>query len=481
MKKLVSLSILLFVLIFSVSALSAQESEEYYSVVLNNSKQVKQFKQDLKDTGAEVVYEVPELGYYQVKGTPSQVKDLNQLNSVAAASPSLEWELEKTEKVKMSQQEIDAQLEAADPGQAAMWPLQWDVQRITENGKSYDVHTGSHDTVVAVLDTGINLQHPDLAPNIVEGSKNFVPAGGFRGTEPWETGDVSQVQDLHGHGSHVSGHIAGNGNMLGVGPDLGLRAYRVFGLGSAETPWILSAMVQAADDGSDVLSMSLGGFDYLGQVFEKNPETGKWENAGNNSADMVAYKRALKYVESKGAVVVTSAGNDGLDARNNKQVVEFINESLGENVQLRGTAKIAPADYAGIINVSATGPNDQLAVYSNYGAGFVDLATVGGDTRLYDQYEAEGRLDEYLANNMHYNEFTMSADSEGSGYYFSVGTSMATPKTSAVAALIIDQHNGELKPNQVKKILFKKGVEKVKGNEKKKFGNGHLNAFEAVR
>lgn len=269
--------------------------------------------------------------------------------------------------------------------------------------------------------------------------------------------------------------------MLGVGPDLGLRAYRVFGLGSAETPWILSAMVQAADDGSDVLSMSLGGFDYLGQVFEKNPETGKWENAGNNSADMVAYKRALKYVESKGAVVVTSAGNDGLDARNNKQVVEFINESLGENVQLRGTAKIAPADYAGIINVSATGPNDQLAVYSNYGAGFVDLATVGGDTRLYDQYEAEGRLDEYLANNMHYNEFTMSADSEGSGYYFSVGTSMATPKASAVAALIIDQHNGELKPNQVKKILFKKGVEKVKGNEKKKFGNGHLNAFEAVR
>ena len=267
MKKLVSLSILLFVLIFSVSALSAQESEEYYSVVLNNSKQVKQFKQDLKDTGAEVVYEVPELGYYQVKGTPSQVKDLNQLNSVAAASPSLEWELEKTEKVKMSQQEIDAQLEAADPGQAAMWPLQWDVQRITENGKSYDVHTGSHDTVVAVLDTGINLQHPDLAPNIVEGSKNFVPAGGFRGTEPWETGDVSQVQDLHGHGSHVSGHIAGNGNMLGVGPDLGLRAYRVFGLGSAETPWILSAMVQAADEGSDVLSMCLFVFYYLGQVF----------------------------------------------------------------------------------------------------------------------------------------------------------------------------------------------------------------------
>lgn len=43
--------------------------------------------------------------------------------------------IRKTEKVKMSQQEIDAQLEAADPGQAAMWPLQWDVQRLQKTGK----------------------------------------------------------------------------------------------------------------------------------------------------------------------------------------------------------------------------------------------------------------------------------------------------------------------------------------------------------
>ena len=481
MRKLVSSLVLLFVLIFSVSTLSAQESEEYYSVLLKNNKQVEKFKQELADTGAEVVYEVPELGYYQVKGTPSEVSNVSKLKSVSVASPSIQWDLEKTKKIKMSEEEIDAQLEAADPGQAAFWPLQWDVQRITENGKSYDVHTGSHDTVVAVLDTGINLNHPDLAPNIVDGSKNFVPAGGFRGTEPWETGDVNQVQDLHGHGSHVSGHIAGNGGMLGVAPDLGLRAYRVFGLGSAETAWILDAMVTAADDGSDVLSMSLGGFDILGQVFEKNPETGKWENTGNGNADMIAYKRAIDYVESKGAVVVTSAGNDGLDARNNKQVVEFLNEQLGEDVELRGTAKISPADHPGVINVSATGPNDLYAVYTNYGNGFVDLATAGGDTRLYDQYEAEGRLDEYLDNLMHYDEFTLSADSVGAGYYFSVGTSMATPKVSAVVGLIIDQHDGELNPNQVKSILLKKGVEKVTGQEKQYYGNGHLNALDAVK
>ena len=128
MRKLVSSLVLLFVLIFSVSTLSAQESEEYYSVLLKNNKQVEKFKQELADTGAEVVYEVPELGYYQVKGTPSEVSNVSKLKSVSVASPSIQWDLEKTKKIKMSEEEIDAQLEAADPGQAAFWPLQWDVQ-----------------------------------------------------------------------------------------------------------------------------------------------------------------------------------------------------------------------------------------------------------------------------------------------------------------------------------------------------------------
>src|SRR5690606_20903382 len=136
-------------------------------------------------------------------------------------------------------------------------------------------------------------------------------------------------------------------------------------------------MIAAADDGADVLSMRLGGFSLFGQVFVKNPETGKWENAGNDVADYIAYKRAAKYVADKGAIIVTSAGNEGLDFRNNKEIMDFIRENYGtDEIQFRGTVKNVPSEIPGIINVAATGPNDVLAVYSNYGSGFIDIATV---------------------------------------------------------------------------------------------------------
>lgn len=57
-----------------------------------------------------------------------------------------------------------------------------------------------------------------------------------------------------------------------------------------------------------------------------------------------------------------------------------------------------PGTIPGVVTVSATGPNDVLANYSNYGPGFIDIAAVGGDARLYDQYAAEGRFEEYALN-----------------------------------------------------------------------------------
>ncbi|RPF54346.1 S8 family peptidase [Aquisalibacillus elongatus] len=497
----------------SFTTLGADAEEDYYSVVLKNNAKVEQFKGDLSLTDAEIVYEVPEIGYYQVKGTEGDLNQIKGFKAVQAASPSLSWDLPEQESVEFNG-DLDLSgdllgdlngdlygdlygdlngdllgdlngdlLDEAGMEMPGFWPIQWDIQRITENGASFAEHTGSHDTVVAVIDTGINPTHQDLAPNLVDGSKNFVPEGGFQGTEPDETGDPDNFVDLHGHGSHVSGSIAGAGNgMLGVAPDLGLRAYRVFGTSSAESAWIYDAMISAADDGSDVLSMSLGGWDLFGQTFVKN-EDGKWENAGNDVADYVAYQRAAKYAESKGSVVVVAAGNDGLDLSNNNQVMDYLNSAYGsENVEFRGTGKTVPAQLSNVVNVSSTGPNDVLAVYSNYGAGQVDIATVGGDTRLYDQYAAEGRLDEYLDNQMYILEFNLSADNlSNDGYYFSVGTSMATPKVSAVAGLIIDQNNGELSPAQVKRELLKDGVEEVNGQDKKLFGNGHLNAVNALQ
>ncbi|WP_277673681.1 S8 family serine peptidase [Piscibacillus halophilus] len=486
MKKVLTLIAAVAIALFSFSALGvgADSEDQYYSVVLKNNAKAEQFKGDLALTNAEIVYEVPEIGYYQVKGVAEDLNQIKGFKSVQAASSSLSWELPELQEI-----EFDGDLsgdlldESGLESTPAYWDIQWDIQRITENGASYEEHTGSHDTVVAVIDTGINPNHVDLAPNLLPGSKNFVPAGGFQGTEPSETGDPDNYIDLHGHGSHVSGSIAGAGaGIAGVAPDLGLRAYRVFGTGSAESAWIYKAMIAAADDGSDVLSMSLGGWDLFGQTFVKD-ENGKWVNAGNDVADYVAYKRAAKYAEDKGAVVVVAAGNDGLDLSNNNEVMDYLNAEYGdENIEFRGTAKTVPAQLSNVINVSATGPNDVLAIYSNYGAGQIDITAPGGDRALLQQYIDEGKEDEYYDNLLYYNEFALSTGNESpTEYYFSIGTSMATPKVSAVAGLIIDQNNGDLSPAQVKRELLKGAVDEVKGQERKLFGNGHLNALKAVQ
>lgn len=445
--------------------------DTYYSVVFNGNNIPANFEKQLKSLGGEVVYSVPQIGFVQVKATSDSFLRLRGMSGVRAANHSMNWAVPESARIKA---------DVVNPADAALWDLQWDIQRITNNGASYELGTGSHDVVVGIIDTGIDPTHPDLVKNLLPGSKNFVPAGGFRGLEPYENGDEDAFEDYHGHGTHVAGSIAGNGAMLGVAPDTGIRAYRVFGTSSAESAWILSAMIAAADDGVDVISMSLGGFNIVGQVFYTDPETGKRYNLGNDVADLVAYQRAMEYVTKKGSLVVVAAGNDAVNGTNKKEVTDYLNYYYGgDGYSYVGASFVVPASLPGVVTVAATGPNDVLSVYSNYGPGFIDIATVGGDYRLWDQYDEEGRFDEYLEQRLFETEFNLSADF-GGGYYWSVGTSMATPKVSAVAALLVDKY-GKMSPKQLEDLLYKKGVESVRGKDRAYFGNGHLNAFNALK
>ncbi len=467
---LLSLALLLSFLP-SVYAGGKDSQAEYYSVLFNKNSIPASFAKDVSKFGGEVVYTVPEIGFAQVKASTADFSKLKGIAGVSAANPSISWNLPESQQIKA---------EGVNPANAALWDLQWDIQRITNDGASYELGTGSHDVVVGIVDTGIDRDHRDLVKNLLPGSKNFVPAGGFQGEEPYETGDPNAFDDLHGHGSHVAGSIAGNGAMLGVAPDTGIRAYRVFGTGSAESAWIYAAMIAAANDGVDVISMSLGGFDVIGQTFYVDPVTGKKENLGNDVADFKAYKRAVEYVTNKGSLVVVAAGNDGINATNKKEVMNFLNnEYAGDGLYFVGAGFEVPGTIPGVVTVSATGPKDVLANYSNYGPGFVDIAAVGGDARLYDQYAAEGRFDEYLAKRLFETEFNLSASNTG-GWYWSIGTSMATPKVSAVAALLIDKY-GKMTPAKLQDLLYKKAVDPVKGSDKQFFGNGHLDAYDALK
>jgi lantibiotic leader peptide-processing serine protease len=492
MKKIYSILVSLILVLSFLPAALATSATDYYSVLFNQNSIPSTFAKQVKALGGEVVYTVPEIGFAQVKAPTASFTKIKGISGVSAANPAVSWDVPESQKIeevitttttsgkgKSKNTQGTVTSSAVNTSTAALWNRQWDIKRITNNGASFELGTGSHNVVVGIIDTGIDRDHPDLVKNLLPGSKNFVPAGGFQGSEPSETGDPNAFDDKHGHGSHVAGSIAGNGAMLGVAPNTGIRSYRVFGTGAAESGWIFAAMVAAANDDVDVISMSIGGFDIIGQAFYKNPVTGEKIALGNDVADFTAYKRAVKYATDKGSLVVVAAGNEALNATNKAEVTAYLNaEYGGDGLYYEGAGFEVPGTLPGVVTVSATGQNDVLANYSNYGPGFVDIAAVGGDARLYDQYAAEGRFNEYLTLRLFEKEFNLSASEDG-GWYWSIGTSMATPKVSAVAALLVDKY-GKMSPSELENLLYKTAVDAVNGTDTGLFGAGHLNAYEAL-
>lgn len=159
---------------------------------------------------------------------------------------------------------------------------------------------------VAVMDTGIDIDHPDLGGNGSNGSTGFPSARVVAG---WDfVGDAfnadpaspgynpvpspdANPDDCNGHGSHVAGIVGANGVVKGVAPNVSFGAYRVFGCeGSTTADVMIAAMERALDDDMDVLNMSIG-------------STYQWP-------EYPTAKAASKLVK-KGMVVVASAGNSG--------------------------------------------------------------------------------------------------------------------------------------------------------------------------
>ena len=133
---------------------------------------------------------------------------------------------------------------------------------------------------VAIIDTGIDDNHPDLS---VSGGASFVP-----GVGPWD--------DDQGHGTHCAG-IAGARNnasgIVGVAPDCSLYAVKVLnGQGSGQLSWILAGMNWCVDNGMDVASMSLGS-----DVMQPDAPC------------TVAYQRAAERLIASGCIVIAAAGN----------------------------------------------------------------------------------------------------------------------------------------------------------------------------
>ena len=271
---------------------------------------------------------------------------------------------------------------------------QWALNQISDYDidapEAWDIQTGNSDVVIAVIDTGVDYTHSDLANNIWI-NKDEIPNnhrdddlnGYVDDVYGWDFyNDDNDPMDDNGHGTHCSGIASAvtnnNIGIAGVSWNCKIMPIKFLGeSGNGTTEAGVKAIKYAANNGADVISMSWGG-----GLYSFSMET------------------ALAYANLRGAVLVAAAGNSNTDK------------------------KSYPAGYKNVIAVAATDKNDYRASFSNYGD-WVDVAAPGVDILSSipdDKYESYS------------------------------GTSMACPHVSGLAGLIFS-NNKDIDYKQVRTII----------------------------
>ncbi|MES1042748.1 S8 family serine peptidase [Peribacillus simplex] len=327
----------------------------------------------------------------------------------------------------------------------------WDIEAVTQNGASRAIEEGNHDVKIGIIDSGIDFNHPDLKENIVSTGKSFIEG-------------VTDTQDYLGHGTMVAGSIAANGSIEGISPNVGLVPYKVFHTGNADSSDVIEAIIAAANDHMDVINLSLGTYKSVKNKVDK--------------AVYKAFERAVKYAVKEKSFVVASAGTEliGLDISNHRKLAEFRGYPGDSQHHMPGGLK-------DVYTIAATNKDGVLAEYSNYGEN-VSIGAPGGD---YGPRSNEGILDiRYMTLTTYPTNLPQSTLSQYAGfekgYEFMIGTSLAAPKVSATAALVIAQYEEEFgKKPSVKDIRKFLDNGAIKTESTKQFGAGIINAYESLK
>ncbi len=271
--------------------------------------------------------------------------------------------------------------------------------------EAWDTTTGSKDIVVGVIDTGLNYNHPDLAPNA------WVNPNEIAGNNIDDDGN-GYIDDVHGinaitgtgnpmddegHGSHCSGSIGAAGNN---------------GIGVAGVNWNVSIIGMKFLDsgGSGTTADAITCIDYAIWLKNNGVNIKVLSNSyGGGGYEQVMYD-AVSAANDAGLLFVAAAGND---STNNDSYPHY------------------PSNYdvPNVLSVASTTHNDGLSYFSNYGATSVDLGAPGSDI-----------LSTVL----------------GSSYSSYSGTSMATPHVAGAAALVLSVNNN-LTPVEIKDLLMNSG------------------------
>lgn len=270
------------------------------------------------------------------------------------------------------------------------------------------LHSKGDGAVVAIIDTGVNYNHPDLNANIWTNTAE-IPGNGRDDDGNGYADDVygwdfamndKFAMDDQSHGTHVAGLTASS--RTGVAPDATIMPLKAMNMkGGGDIASIVAAVLYAADNGAHIINASFGATHF------------SWRSK---------MKYALDYAKDKGVLFVAAAGNSKTDT----DAQPVFPGSLVEHENL--------------LTIAATKLNGELASYSNYGKTTVHIGAPGGD---------RGEL---LVG-----PFFLPKKSR---YVQMAGTSMASPVTAGVAALA-KSSNPSLTALQIKQLILDNGVEQT--------------------
>ncbi|MGW6563792.1 S8 family peptidase [Streptomyces sp. NPDC054975] len=276
-------------------------------------------------------------------------------------------------------------------------PVRSDMTQIKAD-QAWAVTTGSPTVKVGILDTGVDDQHQDLAPNF-NAADSVSCAYGKPDTR------AGAWRDVDTHGTHVAGTVAAAKNgkgAIGVAPGVKISSVRIAEPGStlffAENT--ICGLVWSGDHGFKVTNNSY--------------YTDPWQfNCPNNldqAAILEGVGRAQKYAEGKGSLQVAAAGNANYDLANKTTDTSSPNDSTPVSRTITNDCLDIPAELPGVVTVAANGTNgSSKASFSNFGRNVIEVSAPG----------------ESVYSTM-----------PGGKYSSLSGTSMASPHVAGVAALL---------------------------------------------